>query len=160
MQGQILPLNGIFDANYNLQGLHNDSGGDIPMNVGALIAGSPQTVNNAANQTLTSAQMVGGLIRRLGPTAAYGDTTDSAANLVNAIAGATVGASFRLRIRNTVAFANTLAAGAGVTFDADGTTGATSVVAASSFRDYAGVVTSIAPGAQTVTLYSAGSGTL
>ena len=65
--------------------------------------------------TLTAAAIVGGLITRTGPTGAYTDTTATAAQIVAAIPGAFVGPSFEIAIKNSTAFAQTLAAGAGVT---------------------------------------------
>lgn len=66
--------------------------------------------------TLTAAGIVGGLITRSGSTAAYTDTTATAAAIVAAMgAGADAGDGFEFTIKNTVAFAETLAAGTGVT---------------------------------------------
>jgi len=65
--------------------------------------------------TLTAAGIVGGVINRSGPTAAYSDTTDTGPNIIAALPNAEVGQSWELSIVNTVAFAQTLVAGAGVT---------------------------------------------
>ncbi len=65
--------------------------------------------------TLLAAAIVGGVITRSGSTAAYTDTTDTAAAIIAAVPGYSVGQSWPLIIDNTVAFAQTLAAGAGVT---------------------------------------------
>jgi len=65
--------------------------------------------------TLTAAAMVGGLITRSGSTAAYTDTTATATDIIDAMANATVGQSWTLRIKNTVAFAETISGGTGVT---------------------------------------------
>jgi hypothetical protein len=86
----------------------------------AQLAGSgEQTVNTAITTVgagvLTAAGIVGGLITRTGPVAAFTDTTDTAANIVAAIPSAFIGQSFRLSIKNGTAFAETLAAGFGVT---------------------------------------------
>lgn len=65
--------------------------------------------------TLTAAGIVGGVITRSGSTAAYTDTTATAAQIVAALSGATVGQAWYLTICNTVAFPQTLSAGSGVT---------------------------------------------
>jgi len=96
--------------------------------------------------------LVGGVILRSGSTAAYTDTTDTAANIVAAIQGCQIGTAFQLRITNTVAFIDTIAAGAGVTL------AGTTAIAASTYRDFVGVVTNVVTPA--VTLTGTGSGTL
>ncbi len=70
------------------------------------------TVNDG---TLTAAAIVGGVITRSGSTAAYTDTTATAAQIVAAVPTVRIGASWYLTIKNTVAFTETLAAGTGVT---------------------------------------------
>lgn len=65
--------------------------------------------------TLTAAAIDGRLITRSGPTAAYTDTTDTAAAIVASITNAFVGQSFYISIKNTVPFNQTIAAGTGVT---------------------------------------------
>jgi hypothetical protein len=73
-------------------------------------------ITTAGAGTLTAAALVGGVITRSGPTASYTDTTDSAANIIAALpAGAAVGFSWELSIENQTAFAQTIAAGTGVT---------------------------------------------
>ena len=96
--------------------------------------------------------MVGGVITRSGSIAAYTDTTDTATAIIAAIPLAVVGTSFALRITNTVAFIDTIAAGVGVTL------AGTTAIAASTFRDFVGVITSTATPA--VTLTGTGSGAL
>lgn len=93
-------------------------------------------ITTVGNGTLTAAAIAGGLITRTGPTAVYTDTTDTAAAIFAALPGATVGDSFILRIKNGTAFAQTLAAGTGVTLP-----GAI-VVAPESIADYLVVLTS------------------
>lgn len=65
--------------------------------------------------TLTAAGIVGGLITRTGPTAAFADTTDSAANIIAAMSSDVIGNSWTLRILNDTAYAETISAGSGVT---------------------------------------------
>jgi hypothetical protein len=72
-------------------------------------------ITTVGNGVLTSAGLVGGLITRTGPVAAYTDTTDAAAAIVAATSGFTLGATIFMRIKNATAFLQTLAAGTGVT---------------------------------------------
>ena len=105
--------------------------------------------------TLLASLLLSNLLSRTGPVGAYTDTTDSAANIIQALVGAGYGNSinnglssglavqngttFRLRYINTVAFAMTLAAGANVTL------GSNVNVSASSVKDYLITVTNGTP---------------
>lgn len=71
-------------------------------------------IATAGAGTLTAVALLGGLITRTGPSGAYTDTTDTAALIQAAWPGAT-GSSFEFEIKNTVPFAETIAAGVGVT---------------------------------------------
>ena len=87
----------------------------------------------------TGAAIGTGLIQRSGPTGAYTDTTDTAANIIQALTpnispNAAPGQTFRLRVMNTVAFAMTFAAGAGVVAGTKGTGNLNMI--ASSWKDY------------------------
>lgn len=98
--------------------------------------------------TLSAALLVTNFITRTGPTAGYTDTTDTAANIIAALTstnGVQAGDSFRFKYINTVAFAMTLAAGAGVTL-VGGNTG----VNASSVKDYLVRITNPTPTATVV----------
>ena len=68
-----------------------------------------------ATGTLTAAAMLSHDILRSGPTAAFTDTTDTAANVQAAWLLAGTGNSFVFTYQNTTAFAATLAGGTGVT---------------------------------------------
>lgn len=70
--------------------------------------------------TLTAAALVGGVITRSGSTAAYTDTTATAAQILAALSGEATGDSWYVWIKNTVGFAQTLAAGTGVTLSGQG----------------------------------------
>lgn len=74
--------------------------------------------------TLTAAGIVGGVINRSGPTGAYTDTTTTAAAIVGALATYNEPhgshARWYLVIKNTVAYACTLAGGSGVTLAGQG----------------------------------------
>jgi hypothetical protein len=82
-------------------------------------AGSGNVKNTAITTvgagTLTAAAIAGGIISRSGSTAAYTDTTDTAAAIIAAMSNEAVNSSFVLEIRNTVNFPETIAAGTGVT---------------------------------------------
>lgn len=79
----------------------------------------PPIINTAittvGNGTLTAAGIVGALITRSGPVAAFSDATDTAVAIVAALAAYVANESAILRIKNTTAFAQTITAGAGVT---------------------------------------------
>jgi hypothetical protein len=73
------------------------------------------SITTVGNGVLTAAGLLGGLILRTGPTAAFTDTTDSAANISAAVGSFVSGATFFSTIKNLTAFPQTLTAGAGVT---------------------------------------------
>lgn len=97
--------------------------------IAGLANGEPQKQNNtlttAGAGTLTAALLLGALIVRSGPTAAFTDTTDTAANIISAIQtgapSAAIGFSFDVYIvnntgnANTTGYAQTIAGGTGVT---------------------------------------------
>ncbi len=72
-------------------------------------------ITTVGNGTLTAAGLIGGLITRTGPVAAYTDTTATAAQIVTAIGSFVSGATFQVEIKNGTAFLQTIAAGTGVT---------------------------------------------
>lgn len=93
----------------------------LPSGVVALMAqasagasGAGVAITTVGAGVLTAAAMLSGLITRSGPTAAFTDTTSTAA-LLQAAWGATTNASFNFTIKNTTAFPETIAAGVGVT---------------------------------------------
>lgn len=83
--------------------------------------GAPKNVNltTVGNGTITAASMVngtGGVVTRSGPTSAFTDTTATAAAIITAAPpGTTVNSAWYLTIKNTTAFAETLAGGTNVT---------------------------------------------
>jgi hypothetical protein len=85
----------------------------VPFDLGALEANT--AISTVGAGTLTAAGIVGGVITRSGSTAAYSDATDTAANIIAALPNANVGQSWEFSIVNTVAFAETITAGSGVT---------------------------------------------
>jgi hypothetical protein len=80
-----------------------------------------QTITNittVGNGTLTAAGLTGGIIARTGPTGAYSDATDTAANIVTALGGFEAGQTFLVQIKNATGFTQTITAGTGVTLSA------------------------------------------
>jgi hypothetical protein len=95
--------------------------------LGASVANTFSSVTATVGTTLTAAQILGGIIQRSGPTAAFTDTTDIAANLDAALmSAAVVGTTFELDILNTTAFPMTLSGGTGVTITGNNIIGANS----------------------------------
>jgi hypothetical protein len=111
------------------------------------------TINTAANVTYTAAQMVGGLILRDPNGSARSDVTDTAANIVAAIAGAVAGSSFEFTIRNTADASETITvtAGTGVTLSG------TMTIAQNNSKRFLAVVTNVQSGTEAVTIYSLGT---
>ena|SRR5215471_15712079 len=107
-------------------------------------------------QTLTTDQVVGGLIHRSGMTAGRTDTLPSAAALCEALQGVMVNSVFPLIVRNinAGAFSQTLAVGAGGTL----ATGSTATTAQNAEHTYRIHFTNVTPGSEAYTLYSASTG--
>lgn len=95
---------------------------------GALLAGGPGfgntdnpgldagAITTVGNGTITNAKIDGNLIYRTGPTAAYTDTFDTAANLDAGVGnGMSPGDCMVIWYSNQVAFAATIAGASGVT---------------------------------------------
>ncbi len=95
--------------------------------------------------TLGASELVTGFLYRSGSTAAYNDTFDTATNVLAALAGndwaaaLIPGHSFKLRLINSVAFADTITLGAGMVAGS----GTVASVAASTWRDFMFTVTSV-----------------
>ena len=113
----------------------------------------PTTLAADSNQTLTTDQVLGGLIIR-SFLAARSDTLPTAAALVEAIQGCMVGTSFRFLVRNAAAgaFAQTLVAGTG------GTVSGTATVAQNNAKEYLVVFTNVTAGSEAYTVYSISTG--
>lgn len=108
--------------------------GDLIAGGENILAGALATIGDGV---WTGAQIATGIIRRTGPTGAYADVTDTASAIIAALKGSSSivdivkGSSFRLLVQNTVAFANTVTGGVGVTVG----TGTVNI-AASLVREY------------------------
>lgn len=100
----------------------------------------PPIVNTAISTvgagTLTAAGLVGGLITRTGPVAAFSDATDTAVAIVAALAAYVANESQIVRIKNTTAYAQTITAGAGVTLSGN------VIIPANSVGEYLMTITS------------------
>lgn len=72
-------------------------------------------ITTAGAGVWTAAGIVGRVITRSGPTADYIDTLATATLIIAALPNASIGQSWELIVKNTVAFTNTLAADTGVT---------------------------------------------
>lgn len=72
-------------------------------------------ITTVGNGVLTAAAISGLLITRTGPTAAYTDTTDTAAAIVATFPGFVSGATFFFTVKNVTAFPETIVGGTGVT---------------------------------------------
>lgn len=105
-----------------------------------------QTLIPANNTAFTynGNSLVGGIIRRFSPGAAFTDCTDTATNIVNAIPGAKVNQTFPVIIANLGSGLETLAGGTGVTI------AGTALIGSATARLYLGQVT----GSAAVTLTS------
>jgi len=129
--------------------------GDVVLDAATLLAilGGDQgglletAIATAGDGVLTAAALLGGVVLRTGPSAAFSDTTATAAQIVAALGeNISVGEAFSVQLKNNTGFPQTLVAGAGVTLPA------TVIVPAFSAGNYFGKVggTQTAP---TVTLY-------
>lgn len=87
-------------------------------------------ITTAGDGSWTAEAMLAGIITRSGPGAGYADTPVSVATLIAACPQLSAGDSFSFYVRNTVAQANTVAAGTGWTL------GTNTAIAASKVRKY------------------------
>ncbi len=100
---------------------------------------------------MTAAQIVSGCLIRAAQTAAVTDTLDSAVNIMAAIPNCVAGTSFRFRSVNAGDFTQTLAAGAGIILSG------TIAVAPGTWREWVGVVSSVATPAIAMTNIGSGA---
>lgn len=73
------------------------------------------SISTAGAGTLTAAALVGGLITRTGPSAAYTDTTAIPSLIAAAVTGFVAGVTWEVKIKNMVNFPATIAGGVGMT---------------------------------------------
>lgn len=77
---------------------------------------APASVTSTTGTNLTAANMLTGVIARTGPTAAFTDTLDTAADIIAALVGSADSYGFDFLIQNFTAYQMTLTAGTGMTF--------------------------------------------
>lgn len=119
--------------------------GDLLITGHAFDTKTISAVAAAIGTNYTAADFLGGIINRSGPSAAFSDTTPTAAAIIAAIGQCVPGTSFDLEIINSSTRALTMLAGAGVTLAL--ITG----IAASQNRSYLVTVTNVAIPAVTLT---------
>lgn len=132
-------------------------------------------ITTVGNGTLTAAAMLGGIITRTGPVAAYTDTTATAAQIIAAIGSFNLNATFVMTIKNATAFVQTLSAGSNVTLPVTvligpfqegeyyGTVGGTSAAPTVALAHVLTTAISLAPSISNpaaVTLSTVGAGTI
>jgi hypothetical protein len=107
----------------------------------------------AGAKTYSAANLVGGLILRDPNGANRSDVTPTAAQIVAGVAGAIVGSSFEVEMRNTADAAETITitAGAGVTLSG------TMTIAQNNGKRFLVVLDNVTAGAEAVTIYSLGT---
>ena len=112
---------------------------------------SPASVTAAEGTTLTAASMISGYIIRSGPTAAFTDSVDTAANIIASIPSVTEGYGFDFTVVNVTEYEQTIAEGTGVTLSYVSPQNA-NVPPLNAVR-WRVQVTSASSGAQAVTIY-------
>lgn len=111
---EILYVQGLDATGFPAATTQQTTTGAIAALAGELSSDTNTNITTVGAGTLTAAGLVGGLITRSGPVAAFTDTTATAA-LIYAAVGSIFGYSFYTEIKNTTAFTQTIAAGSGVT---------------------------------------------
>lgn len=116
----------------------------------ALAGRSLLGVGSATGQTISAGMIVAGYTLRWGQGSSASDTLDTAANIVAAIPNCVAGTAFVWRYGNQGAFTQTLTAGTGITLNG------TATVAAGTWREFFGYVSSMSPAA--IVMTNIGSG--
>lgn len=129
--------------------------GAIVTTAPSLVAGNVPTLNNAAGQTLTVAQVLNNVLVRQGAGAGVTDTTPTAAALVAAVAGCQANSGTWWIYRNSSANSITLAGGTNVTLAA----GNTNTIATLTARQFFIQFTNCTGGSEAVTMFSVGDST-
>lgn len=116
---------------------------------------NPATVTTAGAATYTPGQLLGQLILRDPNGASRSDVLPTAALLVAAIPGATIGTSFVFTIRNDADAAETITVTAGTGGTVTG--GGTMTIAQSNMKGFLMRFTAVAPGSEAYIVYSLGT---
>lgn len=113
------------------------------------------TISTAAAVTYSAAEVLGGLILRDPNGAGRSDVTPTAAEIIHALKPTSANVSFQFTVRNTADASETITVTAGTGITLSGTM----TIAQNNSKDFLAVITSIAPGAEAVTIYSLGTET-
>lgn len=143
-------------GDFQLAGWGYNSGGITKYSSGAAMpTTNPVTLTTAGNLTLTSGQVLAGIILRDPAGGSRTDTMPTAALLVAAIPGAMIGSSFDLWIRNDADAAETITVAAGT----GGTIGGTATIAQSNSKMFLVRITGTVAGSEAYVAYSLGTAT-
>ena len=155
LSNEVFMLNNLYGN--NITGIYNPNNVTfqplvVPSSIQAISETDARlTTTNATvgATTLTAANLFGETLIRGGTqTAAFTDTTDTAANILAQFNNPPTGYRWRTRILNTTSYTETIAAGTGVTISG------TATIAAGAWRDYDFAVTS----SSAITMTNVGSG--
>ena len=113
----------------------------------------PAALSATTGQTLTAAQMLGGVLVRYGTSAIFTDTTPTAAQLVASLQSPQVGKGVPLTLISADAYTMTLSAGSGVAFFGNTTTSTTFTIAPTTQRQFIVYFNNTTPGFEAVTIY-------
>lgn len=140
------------DTNIGMQ-VSTKGTGAIAFTVPTFLETTPATINTAGAATLSTAQILGGLILRDPAGSNRTDTTETAANLVAAVPGVAVGSSMFLLIRNTADAAETITVdgGTGVTISG------TATIAQNNSKLFLVRFDNVTGSSEAVTFYSVGT---
>ena len=121
---------------------------------GTAITTAPTATNsaNASGQTISAANLIGGLYSAVSRGAGQTDTTDTAANIVAAIPDCAIGDTFEFMFINVSSNSVTLASGTGVTLLAGGA--ASFAIGASKARRFMFRVTNATASSEAVNIFA------
>ena len=112
-----LPLPSADIPSFQCAGVQNAGGVLTDVLVPILAPGvAPASVISTAGTTISAANMLTGVVARTGPTAAFTDTLDTAADIISALAGSSNSYGFDFVIQNFTSYLMSLTAGTGMTF--------------------------------------------
>jgi hypothetical protein len=112
---------------------------------------SPQSITATSGTILLASMFENRFILRSGPTAAFTDTTDTAANIIAAFPGIAVNDSIILSIGNFTGYDQTIEGGTGVTLSIISPQSV--IIAPNNTVEWLAVINNITAGSQAITLY-------
>jgi hypothetical protein len=156
LQGVVVPGDGGAGLYYWSFGSYGDNGSTVIVpsgsaGIGAWLSASirtqqqlstPTVYGQTSGTTLTAASLLGAVISRTGPTGAFSDATDTAANIVAAVVNPSIGSFSWLLLLNLSSFSWTITPGSGVTM-AGNLAGSDIVIVANSQRTVGVLVTGV-----------------